>query len=1023
MDKYKKKSRNKRKNKIIAHSEEELFDISEKITDNSQSINYILEKDKRMQKPESQYLSQFGLQTFDSEGLPGAINDLYQSNDKTKLADLERELSYQEGWSQYKPESMSYGIYSDDQLTHDNMAPFYKLKNGYGTNDLYNESVKNYKNELFTGNLKDSWKKKQEVSPLFSPVANSSFIYGTPNRTEEEKERIVPSRYRQNEKLFEEKWVTPGVNLQPDEKGTHGYQSMYRVQYKTVDELRGCAKPKITYEGRVIEGQRGQARPIQAPVISYRPDSYKISTHDDLLPTGGVIDAPQTRNNYIMKDTDRAKQHFEYTGGAYSNHEAIGRNIPEHLREKYKHSQKQSFKLPKPLQKYGKDEVKYNPNLSSYHLPLTTRDQTVHNDYIGIADGDGSIYANLMDSARTTIKETTISPHVPSQIAPNTMRGTVQPMDIAKSTIKETTVENQLNPHAISLNTVQRVYHCDVAKTTNKETMLEPVVPMNTNQQNNMYTNWMDIAKQTTKETTVQIPYQTIMTPINQQQRAPNPQDIARTTMKESTSQIPYQTIMTPINQQQRAPNPQDIARTTMKESTSQIPYQTIVTPINQHQRAANPQDIARTTIRESTVQIPYQTMVTPINQHQTPATMQDIAKSTMKEITVQTPWNNFVTPVNQQQRAADPQDIAKSTMKEITVQTPWNNFVTPINQQQRAANPQDIAKTTIKETTVQIPYQTSITPVGQWQRAPDLQDVARTTVKETTVTIPYHTNIQNGNQNQGKANTFSRIPLKTTSKEQTVVIPYQTSVTAVNQQQRAPNPQDVAKTTLKEQTVQIPYNTHAIAVGQQQRAPDPQDLLKTTIKEQTVQIPYNTHTTAINQAMGKVNTFNKIPLKTTVKETTIDNEHIGMAVKDINGKGYGYLAEKMDAPNTNRQFTGQEVYIAPIIGNAKSRPYNDAYNAEINDKREQLQIYRAPTNSNVNIGPDPKNITLHVTEDDNRMPGPMVGYTVNNQLDRLRNKTYFKPTEMVPSDRYLDNMVLKQLENNPYHISYFGIQ
>lgn len=1022
MDKYKKKSK-KKKNKFIPNCGENLLDISEKITDNCKSIKRILGRNKRMQNSnEPEYLSQFSLQTFDSEGIPSATNDVYQTNDKNKLADLERQISYQEGWSQYDKGSMSYGIYPDNQLIHDNMVPYYSPKYGYGSNDLYNETVKNYKNELFTGNLKSTWKKKQEVAPLFAPAANSSFIYGTPIYSEKQRERYIPSRHRQNEKLFEEEWVTPGVNLGPYEKGTHGYQSMYRVPYKTVDELRGPAKPKITYEGRIIEGQKGQARPIQAPVIRYRPETYKTTTEDDLLPNASIVDGPKTRDNFIMKDTDRSKQHFEYTGGAYTSQESIGRNVPEHMREKCKFSQKQNFKLPKPLQKYAKNETQYNPNLQSYDLPFTARDQTIHSNHIGAAGRNGVIYASPMDIAKTTTKETTDNiPFVPSQVAPNTMRGTVQPMDIAKPTIKETTIENQLNPYAASLNTIQRVYYSDVAKATTKETTLDPVVPINAGIQNNIYTSWMDIAKETTKETTAQIPYQTIMTPIGQHQRTPSPQDIAKITMKESTVQIPYQTMVTPIDQHQRAPNPQDVVRTTTKESTIQIPYQTIVTPINQQQRAPNHSDIAKNTIKESTVQVPYQTMVTPINQQQSPTTLQDIAKTTNKETTIQTPWNTFITPVDQHQQPVSLQDIAKTTTKETTVQTPWNNFITPISQQQHAVNPQDSAKTTIRETTVQIPYQTVITPTGQQQRTPNPQDVARTTTKETTVVIPYQSNIQN-NQIQGKAQTFSRTPLRTTTKEQTVIIPYQSYITAVNQQQRAPNPQDVAKPTLKEQTVQIPHNTHVIAVGQQQRAPDLQDLPKTTTKEQTVQIPYHTYTTPINQSTGKANTFNRIPPKTTVKETTIDNKHIGMVEKDINGKGYGYLAEKMDAPNTNRQFTGQEVYISPIGGNVNNRPYNDAYNAEINDNREKLQVYREPTTCNVNLGPDSANITVRVSNDNNCMPAPRIGYSVNNQLDRLKTETYMKSDSSTTLAKYLDDMVLEQLNTNPYHISYSGI-
>jgi len=1153
---YPKKKKNKncirrRSRRNQKPKEKNLLNVSENLTNNAPSINRIMRNNNGAKKSEPAYLSQFDAQTFDAEGPPSAPNDIYQTNDKSKLADLERNLSYQGGWTQYgQDESMSYGIVPDNELVHDNMVPFFNTRNGYGTNDLHNDSVMNYKNELFTGNIKNTWNKKKEVEPLFGPSLGLSYMYGTPIRTEEETSRYLPGRYRQGETICDKTMVTPGLNLDFNEPGTHGYHSMYRCLDKTVDELR--IKPKITYEGRIIEGQRGQNRPIQAPVITYKPDTYKVTTEDDLLPTDNVVDGPKIRDNFIMKDTDRAKQHFEYTGGAYTSHESVGKNVPEHMREKHRYSTKQNFTLPKPLQKFSKVEIQFNPNLQSYNLPFTARDQSIHNDRVGIAGNvpGSKTYTGLTDTAKTTLKEITAeNPQTHTNIAPNTMRGTTQPMDIAKTTIKETVVENKLNPHAPNLNTVQRVYFTDNAKTTTKETTCVPVVPINTTQNNNIYANWMDNAKTTTKETTVNIPYNTLLTPINQQQRAPNPQDVAKTTTKETTVTIPYQTTVTPINQQQRAPNHQDIAKTTTKETTVNIPYQTIFTPINQqqrapnhqdvaktttkettvgisyqtmftpinqHQRAPNHQDIAKTTTKETTVGIPYQTIFTPVNQHQRAPNHQDIAKTTTKETTVQTPWNNFVVPINQHQRAPDHQDIAKTTTKETTVQTPWNNFIVPINQYQRAPNHQDIAKTTTKETTVGIPYQTMITPINQHQRAPDPQDIAKTTTKETTVGIPYQTiitpinqhqrapnpqdvartttkettvgipyqtmitpvnqhqrapdpqdiarpttkettvgipyqtvmtpvnqyqrapNPQDTarpttkettvgipystittaiNQQQGKAYGFDRTPLRATTKETTVTIPYNTHTTAVGQHQRAPNPQDVAKHTTKETTVEIPRNTHTIAVGQYQRTPDLQDKAKATTKETTTQIPRQTYLTAVNQQTGNATSFNRTPLKTTIKETNVDNKYIGSANHDIYGHGYGYITEKMFAPNTNKQFTCQEVYIAPVSGESNNRSYNDAYNAEIDDRKDILHWYRPPTECGINLAPDPNNMNVQLKNDNNPSHGPIVGYTVNNQLDRFVAQTHIKPTDTITSDRFMDPMLLKQLEKNPFNI------
>lgn len=1164
---------------------------------------------------EPAYLSQFDAQTFDASGAPGASNDIYGTSDKSRLANLERKISYTGGWSQYNQGgSMSYGIVPDDQLVHDNMVPFYSIKAGYGSNDLHSESLMDRKNETFTGNFKDTWTKKREVNRFFVPEKDVSYPFGTPIYSEEELTYYFPSIYQQKAKPFDDVKVTPGLNLDHDEVGTHGFHSMVRIFDPGVDQLR--TRPRVTYEGRMIDGMHGQARPLQAPVIKYRPDTFKVTTEDDLLPSKSTMQAPRIKENFIMKETDRSSQNVEYTGGAYTSQEAIGKNVPEHMREKYKESTKQNFTLPKPLQKFSKDEAIFNPNINSYNLPCTARDQTIHNTHIGNAAGESISYTSPMDNAKTTIRETTSDqPQVMTNVISNTMRGTVYPMDIAKATIKETIVDNPLNPKAPSLNTTQRVYNSDIARTTIRETTDGPIAPSNPSDKTTVYANWTDPAKATIKETTVSMPRHTTITPVNQQQRAPNPQDEARTTIKQTTVGIPYQTNVTPVNQQQGSIMPQDSARTTIRQITVDTPYQTMIapvgqqqgnvgsqdiarttvrettvgkthqtftTPINQQQRAPNPQDRARTTIRETTVNIPYQTMVTPINQQQRAPDFQDTAKPTIRETTVQTPWNTFVTPVNQQQRGPDPQDIAKTTIRETTVQTPWNTFTTPVNQQQRAPNPQDSARTTIRETTVNIPYQTMVTPinqqqrapdfqdtakptirettvqtpwntfttpvnqqqrapdpqdtarmtirettvgipyqtvvtpVGQQQRAPDSQDIAKPTIRETTVGIPYQTVVTPIGQQQRAPDfqdtakptiretttgiprqtiitpigqqqrapnsqdiarptikeTTTGIPrqtivtpigqqqrapdlqdmAKTTIRETTVGIPYQTVITPVGQHQRAPNLQDTARTTIrettvnvpyntintginqtqgrasafdrtplrtttKESTVGIPYNTHVVAVGQYQRTPNPQDVAKTTIKETIVDIPQNNVVTAINQTTGKVSSFNRLPTKTTIKETTIDNNHVGMATQDVYGKGYGYMAENMFAPNTNKQFTCQEVYIAPLKGETRSRTYDDMYNARIDDRKEKLHWYRPPTASGINIGPDPNKINIQVRNDNNIAPEPILGYSVNNNLDRLKSNTTIKSTGTVSGDRFIDPILLKQLQTNPFSL------
>lgn len=1210
-----------------------LLDISEKITNNMNSLNTI--KDQ-----EPQYLSQFECQSFDTNGEPGAFNDTYNSTNKNQIENLQNEISYDGGWSQYNPEEMmTYGVVPSHLLSHNNMTPYFSVKHGYGSNDVESDAMKDYKAELFTGN-QSSWKNRKENVPLFKPMSNLTHTYGTPIYSEDNRARCIPGRYNQGQMPCDKISVTPGVNIAANDVGTHGYHSMYRPLDRTIDELR--VKPKITYEGRVIEGMRGQKRTQQAPVISYRPDTYKTMTTDDILPSITSVTGPKTRDNFIMKHTDRADQHCEYTGGAYERD--VARNIPEEMREKHRQSTKSNFILPDPMQKHSKSETVHNPNLNSYNLPFTLRDQTIHNNYIGNANDPINMYTPLLDVAKSTIRETMSNIPTNTHVVANTMRGTVHNMDIANTTLRETLVENPLNPHVTSLVNMPQVYNNDTAKPTLRETITEQIEPSNITNATHIYANFSDDLKTTMRETTDTIARQNFMTPVGQNQRAPNYTDIAKTTTRETTINIPYSTQITPINtalpvynnditrttlretydeskipmtctpinQQQRAPNYSDTSRTTMRETTENTPYSTFTTPVgqqlgvytlsdiaktttretlpenplvnfspvNQHQRAPDNQDITRTTMRETTVHIPYDTTITPVDQYQRAPDLQDVARTTMREVQINSPWsnvisgvgqqtgpimskdanmkttsrettcnisrntmispleyvgpstlqdnakttmrelseqetrvmnavpinqhqgpnqsdqmrttmrettsdiplNNMVTPVNQYQGAPNLMDTLKTTMREISTTIPMNTMITPVNQQQRMPDPTDITRTTMRETTDYLPrntivtavdqYQsktpimdtmrntmrettcgtqrsTMVTPIGQMKSSPHFTDSAKTTTRETTCHIPYNTNITAVGQNRGilnnndtakttmrettctipyqptavtngqyfgKASSFNYEPLKTTIREQYVDTPRNTNVSGnVHGKVQL---MDEARTTTREQTIQIPYNTNITAVAEQRGTLQLQDIAKTTIKEQIVDIPRNTQIYVANEARGKADTHNGEPTKHTMKETIIDNNYIGATNGDISGKGYGYLTENMEAPNTNRQFTCQEIYINPAKGLSKMKSYNDAYNANITTNKENLQEYRAPTTCGVNMGPDLNRINIRYKNDANYSRDPAPACTIDNKLSNFKQISQSKKPLTSFHDRFIDPIILKQLETNPYHIN-----
>lgn len=1058
------------------------------------------------------YLAQFDEQSYDTTGLPSAGNDVFNTNNKTQLSNLERQLSQQGGWTQYdQTGSMAYGIVPDNELIHDNMMPYFSKKTGYGSNDLLNTHAMDYKKELFTGNLTSEWHKKNETPRFFPVTADNAYVYGTPVRPEGEESRYQIGRWYQNENLKDPERITPGLNLNYDEIGTGGYNEMVRILPKTVDELRTTNNPKETYEGRTIMGMKGQNRPVQAEVISYRPDGFKVTTEDDMLPMSVDVSGPKTRDNYIMKETDRAKQ-MEYTGGAFTVAEAVDQNMPEQMRPQVKNATKATFTLPKPLQKFAKGETEFNPNLKSYGDMQTLRSTTDQKEHMGVITNSVGGFTNIQDTAKPTVKQTTAA--ISYNVAParsNTMRGTVQVMDVANPTLKETLAQNKLNPHAVNVNYGHGVYLNDLARPTTREVTEGAIEPSNAGTDVNIYANYTDNQKITLKETTVQIPQNTQVLAIGQQQGATSNQDLARTTIGETITNIPLQTMTVPIGRQQGATNYTDTTRQTTKSTTVNIPYQTVNTPVGQQQRTSNYNDKARTTTNELTNAVNRETFMTPVNQQQRTANYTDTTRATLKGETMQIQRNTFAVPVGQTQRTSNYNDVTRTTIKEGTNTINRETFATPINQQQRAANYTDTTRTTLKEGTVQVQQNTFAVPVNQSQGAVCHQDVARTTIKSSTTQMPQNTFVAPTDQNQGAVG--YQDTARTTTKEGTVQLTHNNFVTPVNQTHQTVHYQDLAKTTQKEgiqvpyptqisvtgqsihvnhqdiakttqkEGIQIPYPMRASATGQSFHVSN-QDLAKTTQKEsiqvqhptqisatgqsihvsnqdvakttqkEGIHIPYPVRVSAIDQSLyvnhqdtAKVtmkestsqtprNThvfasqkksilINYDPLKATTKEGTIDQKFVGMPTNDVVGKGYGYMTEKPRAPNTTRQFTGQEMFINGPEGESKARSYQDAYNgydANKDDRKEMTQVYHAPTLSNVNLGPNKDMSMVQVRDDNNTTKTLIMGSTVNNSLDRMKqNGTISTPALDVPVAMYMNPGLATQLNNNPYNIPYYG--
>jgi hypothetical protein len=127
-------------------------------------------------------------------------------------------------------------------------------------------------------------------------------------------------------------------------------------------------------------------------------------------------------------------------------------------------------------------------------------------------------------------------------------------------------------------------------------------------------------------------------------------------------------------------------------------------------------------------------------------------------------------------------------------------------------------------------------------------------------------------------------------------------------------------------------------------------DVFKTTRKENFEANPNDNGYVGVGHiSKNIVWDTNDIP-RTTVKETTVDNEHIGNVEK--NNRNMGYITNEQEAPNTNRQFSGDYEYegTAHHTTFKEHMVYDTDYNMRQNIAKEGTLIGRAPTDNNVKL-------------------------------------------------------------------------
>ncbi len=165
------------------------------------------------------------------------------------------------------------------EFTHNNMTPFFRGSVKQSLDENANKSVLD--NYTGVGYLHQT---KKEQRPLFSNMRkNMGNVNGLESHTQDFHDRIasVKPKLRNNELPFEQVRVGPGLDDGYTALPSGGFnqeKARDAALPPTVDELRVASNPKVSYEGRMIDGKAIVTnRGITGVVKHYRPDRFAIN--------------------------------------------------------------------------------------------------------------------------------------------------------------------------------------------------------------------------------------------------------------------------------------------------------------------------------------------------------------------------------------------------------------------------------------------------------------------------------------------------------------------------------------------------------------------------------------------------------------------------------------------------------------------------------------------------------------------------------------------------------------------------
>lgn len=508
-----------------------------------------------------------------------SMQTIYNSSYSKKAEEVDRMKAAKVFKQAQKPKqsnrimTMAGEMVDESDFTHENMEPY------FGGQVKQNMDIDRNRVllENFTG-VSDVQKQKCEVKSFYDQSKDLGNVYGTSNNTDYYRDRMEPSRIRNNELPIDQVRVGPGLNQGYTATPKGGFQQfedgeIARAGEKCVDQLRVKTNPKQTFEARVLDGVKTKLPGLSGKMNKNRVETFYQQTPDMLLKTTGANLKQSQIPKYNVKNTTRMDTTTEYTGAATG---AKKRKADENVKESARQQLKEGGIRNAVLNMFGlgqKDDYG-KANVVVYN---NERDLTTTKTYQGnVTSLIKAIVAPIEDLIKITKKQEAVDNPRPygalNPQMPN--KTTLGPDDKMKVTIKETNIHESVNGNLKGSEKISQ-YNDDVARATTKETNIHESINGNLKPSapsHHIIWDPTDIARVTIAETQLH----------DDQGRGNikgaieiysyDPDDVASTTIRETLHEVDYTANMAARLKKGILPN-EDEARETMKQTLIDMLY------------------------------------------------------------------------------------------------------------------------------------------------------------------------------------------------------------------------------------------------------------------------------------------------------------------------------------------------------------------------------------------------------------------------------------------------------------------